>query len=158
MTADDDLAARAPCPGRDAVTEAVTRGVGRALGDLGYGVLTEMSLASGRRADVMGIDRAMRIVIVEVKSSIEDFRADQKWQEYREWCDQLFFAVAEDFPRDILPRDAGLMIADRFTAAIVRPAPVLTLAPARRRALLLRFALAASTRLWRVGEAGDPMV
>lgn len=154
MTSNEDLAAQALRPGRDAVTEAVTRGVGRALGDLGYGVLTEMSLATGRRADVMGIDRATRIVIVEVKSSIEDFRADQKWQEYREWCDQLFFAVAEDFPRDILPEDAGLMIADRFNAAIIRPAPVLTLAPARRRALLLRFALAASTRLWRAGDPG----
>lgn len=154
MTGDDDLAALAPHPGRDVVTDAVTRGVGRALGDLGYGVLTEMSLASGRRADVMGIDRAARIVIVEVKSSIEDFRTDQKWHEYRDWCDQLFFAVAEDFPRAILPADTGLMIADRFNAAIVRPAPVLTLAPARRRALLLRFALAASTRLWRAGDPG----
>jgi hypothetical protein len=150
----DDLAAVPPPPGRDEVTVAVTRGVGRALGDLGYGVLTEVALASGRRADVMAIDRAGQVVIVEVKSSIEDFRVDQKWPEYREWCDQLFFAVAEDFPRDILPAEAGLMVADRFGAAILRPAPVLALAAARRRALLLRFALAASTRLWRVVDPG----
>lgn len=154
MTDEEDLAAQATRPGRDAITEAVTRGVGRALSDLGYGVLTEMSLATGRRADVMGIDRATRIVIVEVKSSIDDFRADQKWQEYRDWCDQLYFAVAEDFPRDVLPDDTGLMIADRFDAVIVRPAPVMPLAPVRRRTLLLRFALAASTRLWRVVDAG----
>jgi hypothetical protein len=146
--------AAVPLPCRDDVTQAVTRGVGRALGELGYGVLTEVSLASGRRADIMAIDRAGEIVIVEVKSSIEDFRTDQKWPEYRDWCDRLYFAVAEEFPRDILPEDTGLMIADRFSAVILRPAPATPLASARRRALLLRFAMLASTRLWHAIDPG----
>lgn len=141
-----------PC--RDEITQAVTRGVGRALGEFGYGVLTEVSLASGRRADIMAIDRSGEIVIVEVKSSIEDFRTDQKWPEYREWCDRLYFAVAEEFPRDILPEDTGLIIADRFGGVILRPAPVTPLAAARRRALLLRFAMLASTRLWQACDPG----
>jgi len=151
----DETIDTSPPADRDAVTEAVTRGVGRALMELGFGVVIEMPLASGRRADVMAIDRRNAIVIVEVKSSLEDFRADQKWPEYREWCDRLYFAVAENFPRDVLPENAGLIVADRFGAAIIREARASPLAAARRRAILLRFALVASGRLWR---AIDPAI
>jgi hypothetical protein len=84
---------------------------------------------------------------VEVKSSIEDFRVDHKWPEYRDFSDALFFAVAPDFPVDILPADTGLILADRYGGEIVRAAPETRLAPARRKSMTLRFARAAALAL-----------
>src|SRR5215469_3729712 len=148
----------------DAPTEDVAlrlllaRGVGRALAQRGYATLTEVSLANGRRADVMGLGRAGELVIVEVKSSLQDFRSDAKWGEYREYCDRFYFAVAEDFPRDAIPGDCGLIVADGFGGAVIREAPLLTLVPARRKAVTLRFALVGSERLRRLLDpaARDP--
>ena len=93
--------------------------------------VSEVSLANGRRADVAAVAESGEIWIVEIKSSIEDFRTDQKWPEYREYCDRLFFAVAPAFPREILPADTGLIIADRYGGEIVRGR---ARAQARRRA------------------------
>ncbi len=104
-------------------------------------------LANGRRADVAGIARDGEIWIVEVKSCLEDFRTDQKWHEYRAFCDRLFFAVGPDFPREVLPPDTGLIIADRYGGEIVRPAPEHKLAAARRKAMTLRLARVAAFRL-----------
>jgi len=136
----------------------LARGVGRALAERGYASLTEVSLANGRRADVMGLGRAGELVIVEVKSSLQDFRSDAKWGEYREYCDRFYFAVAEDFPRDAIPGDCGLIVADGFGGAVIREAPLLTLVPARRKAVTLRFALVGSERLRRLLDpaARDP--
>jgi hypothetical protein len=122
----------------------LARGVGRALAERGYASLTEVSLANGRRADVMGLGRAGELVIVEVKSSLQDFRSDAKWPEYREFCDRFYFAVAENFPRDAIPGDCGLIVADGFGGAVLREAPLLALAAARRKAVTLRFALLVS--------------
>ena len=135
----------------------LARGVGRALAQRGYASLTEVSLANGRRADVMGLGRAGELVIVEGKSSLQDFRSDGKWPEYREFCDRFYFAVAEDFPRDAIPEDCGLIVADGFGAAVLREAPLVALAAARRKAVTLRFALAGSERLRRLLDpaAGD---
>ena len=136
----------------------LARGVGRALAERGYASLTEVSLANGRRADVMGLGRAGELVIVEVKSSLQDFRSDGKWPEYREYCDRFYFAVGEDFPRDAIPEDCGLIVADGFGGAVVREAPLNALAAARRKAVTLRFALVGSERLRRLLDpaAGDP--
>jgi hypothetical protein len=82
-----------------------------------------------------------------VKSSAEDFKSDDKWQDYRDWCDQLYFAVDVDFPREILPEDVGLLVTDRLEVAVTRDAPLMRLSPARRRALLHRFAVLAAGRL-----------
>ncbi len=128
------------------------RGVCRALSDLGYAPLTEFRLASGRRADVFALCERDQALIVEVKSSLEDFRADRKWPEYQPWCDRFYFAVPEDFPRELVPEECGLMVADGWSAAILREAPVRPIAPARRRALTLRAALAASERLLRLTD------
>jgi len=125
----------------------LARGVGRALAQRGYATLTEVSLANGRRADVMGLGRAGELVIVEVKSSLQDFRSDAKWPEYREFCDRFYFAVAEDFPREAIPEDCGLIVADGFGGAVLREAPVLALSAARRKAVTLRFAVVGSGRL-----------
>lgn len=55
--------------------------------------VTEVSLANGRRADIAAVAASGEIWIVEIKSSIEDFRTDQKWPEYRDYCDRLFFEI-----------------------------------------------------------------
>jgi hypothetical protein len=132
----------------------LARGVARAFAGLGYAVLTEVSLANGRRADVMGLGRAGEIAIIEVKSSVEDFRADRKWAEYRGFCDALYFAVPEGFPTALIPESCGLVLADGFAAAILRAAPVEALAAARRKAVSLRFARLAAARLQRLADPG----
>lgn len=132
----------------------LARGVCRALAQRGFATLTEFSLANGRRADVIGLGRGGELVIVEVKSSIADFRADGKWPEYREFCDRFYFAVAADFPGALIPEDCGLIVADPFGAAILRESPSLALPPARRRALTLNFALTGSGRLRRLLDPG----
>lgn len=136
-----------PASATDAVTRAVTRGAGRALAELGYSVLFEMTLASGRRVDVIGLNKAGEVLIVEVKSSLADFRADGKWHDYRPFCDRFFFAVPEGFPREVLPGDCGLMVADAYGAAVLREAPLHRLPGARRRAIVGRFARKAADRL-----------
>lgn len=134
------------------LTSRLTRGVGRAFAALGYAVLTEFRLSSGRRADLICLSMRGEVTIVEVKSSIEDFRADRKWPDYRAWCDSFYFAVPEGFPLDLVPAECGLIVADGFGAAFLRPGPVATLAGARRRALILAIAVAASDRLRRLTD------
>ena len=126
---------------------AIRRGAARCLLAHGFAHLTELTLANGRRADLIGLDEAGLILIVEVKSSLADFRTDQKWPEYRDFCDQLYFAVAPDFPREVLPEDTGLIIADRYGGDMIRPAPVHKLAPARRKAVVARVARLGCLRL-----------
>src|SRR5258708_5967022 len=109
----------------------LARGVGRALAQLGYASLLEVALANGRRADIMALGRGGEIAIVEIKSSLPDFRADRKWPDYWEFCDRLYFAVAADFPRDLLPAECRLIIADPFGPAMLRGSPGPPPSPAR---------------------------
>jgi hypothetical protein len=134
--------------------QTICRGVIRALTQRGYATLAEVPLADGRRADVLALGRDGTLVVVEIKSSVADFRADRKWPDYRQWCDRLYFAVAEGFPLE----QCGLMLADGFGAAILRESPTQKLEAARRRALHLRFARTAGARLLRLTDpgAGDP--
>lgn len=132
----------------------IARGVLRLFDELGYAGITEFSLANGRRADVIGLDERSRLAIVEIKSCWADFATDGKWWEYRDYCDAFYFAVAESFPRERLPDDVGLIVADRYGGAVLRPAPVSALAAARRRALVLRLARVALVR-WRMNDAGQ---
>jgi hypothetical protein len=146
MTTAPDPAAAA-C---DAAT--IARGLMRGLDRQGWRSLTEMPLSSGHRADVMALDEAGRVLIVEVKSSIADFRSDQKWQAYLDHCDLFAFAVPPGFPTAILPGEAGLFVCDGYEALALRPpagAPA-PLPPARRRQLLIRFARIGADR-WRRG-------
>ena len=140
--------------GPEATAAVLARGVSRTLSDLGYASLTEFTLRSGRRVDVIGLDAGGAIAIVEIKSSLEDFRADRKWREYLDYCDRFFFAVPEGFPRQVMPEDCGLMVADAYGAAVLREAPELPLNPARRRAQILRFAQTAARRLSDVTDPG----
>ncbi|HLH12753.1 MAG TPA: MmcB family DNA repair protein [Methylovirgula sp.] len=125
----------------------ICRGTRRLLRNLKFSTLTELPLASGRRADIVALATDATIVIVEIKSSIADFRADAKWPDYRLHCDRLYFAIPESVPAAIMPEDAGLIIADGFGANILREAPEHRLSPATRRAVLMRFAHAAAHRL-----------
>ena len=127
---------------RPETTLSVTRGTARLMLDMGYAPLLEVCLPNGRRADVMA-------VICEVKSGLDDYRVDRKWQEYGPFCDALYFAVAPEFPQDILPEAPGLIVADGFGGAVVRTAPVSPLAPARRKALTLAFARLGAMRTMR---------
>ena len=134
---------------RPETTQAVTRGAARLMLDLGYAPLLEVGLPNGRRADVMALGPKGDIVIVEVKSGLEDFRCDLKWREYGPFCDAFYFAVAPEFPQDLIGEDCGLIIADGFGGAVVRDAPAQPLAPARRKALTLAFARLGALRTLR---------
>jgi hypothetical protein len=127
----------------------LARGVCRALGQLGYAVLVEFPLVNGRRADLLCLGKAGDFVIVEIKSSVADFRADRKWVTYRDFADRLYFAVPDHFPRAVIPEECGLMVADPFGAALLRDGLAMPLNPGRRRALTLRFARLAASRLHR---------
>lgn len=127
----------------------LVRGVSRALDELGYASLAEFPLANGRRADILALSKSGQFIIVEIKSSVADFRADHKWSAYRDFSDRLYFGVAEGFPTALIPEECGLIVADGFGAAFVRHGSPSPLAPARRRALTLRFAMAAAARLRR---------
>src|SRR4029079_18184796 len=119
--------------GRDAVTREVCRGVGRLLRAHAFAVINELSLASGGRADVVGLSPSGDIWIVEVKSCLEDLRVETKWPEYRDFSYAVIFAVAPEFAQAVLPADTGLILADRYGAEIVRQAPESRLAAARRK-------------------------
>ena len=142
-----------PGPQSDAAT-AITRGVRRMLADHGVRGLVEFPLANGRRADILALADDGEVTIVEVKSGPVDYKTDQKWPEYLEYCDRFFFAVDADFPVELIPAECGLIIADAFGAEIVRPAPLAKLAAARRKALTLRVAQVAMARLHKVEDPG----
>jgi hypothetical protein len=125
----------------------IARGTSRCLLAHGFARLTELTLANGRRADIVAINPAGRIWIVEIKSSLADFRSDQKWHEYRPYCDRLYFAVGPDFPISVLPGDVGLIVADPYGGEIVRACSEHILHGARRKEVTLRFARAAALRL-----------
>lgn len=125
----------------------IVRGTMRLLLDLNLASLPEFTLATGRRVDLMALGRDGRLVAVEVKSCRTDFLTDRKWQDYLGYADQFFFAVAPDFPVELLPAEEGLILADRYAAEVIRPARPRSVAAARRRALQLRFARTAALRL-----------
>jgi len=131
---------------RPEITATVTRGAARLLVDLAYAPLAEVTLPNGRRADLMALSPRGELVIVEVKSGVEDFRVDRKWHEYQPYCDRFAFAVAPEFPREILPEEPGLIVADGFGGALLREPPLAPLAPARRKALIVAFGRMAAMR------------
>lgn len=148
---------QAPQDGRQSeMALFVARGARRLLRTLGFSSVTELSLPSGRRADLVGVGPDGSILIVEIKSSVADFRADLKWPEYRSHCDRLYFAIPDSVPVEIMPEDAGLMIADAYGAAILREAEEHRLAAATRRQMLLRFAQTAADRLHILGDPDMP--
>jgi len=143
--------------GRQSATAlAVARGSMRLLHSLGCSCVSELPLPSGRRADLVALGGDGEIWIIEIKSSIADFRADQKWMDYRLHCDRLFFATTLDVPCEIFPKHTGLIVADAFGASIVCEAPEHRLPAATRKSMMLRFAHAAALRLAALADPSGP--
>ena len=146
-----------PVDGRQSETAlAVARGTARLLHAHGFCVVSELPLPSGRRADLVALHGNGTIWIVEIKSSVADFRADQKWQDYRAHCDRLFFATSQDVPCEIFPPDTGLIVADAFGASIVCDAPEHRLPAPTRKSMMLAFARAAALRLQTLADPHGP--
>ncbi len=146
-----------PVDGRQSPTAlAVARGTARLLHQHGFCVVSELPLASGRRADLVALGTDGTIWIVEIKSSVADFRADQKWMDYRMHCDRLFFATTTEVPCDIFPKDTGLIVADGFGAAIVCEAPEHKLHAATRKSMILSIARASALRLQSLVDPTGP--
>src|ERR1700731_3709772 len=102
-----------PPDGRQSETALqIARGVRRLLRARGYASVTELALLDGRRADVVALAADGALLIVEIKSSVADFRADLKWRDYAAHCDRLYFAISAAIPAEIMPPDAGLIVAD----------------------------------------------
>jgi hypothetical protein len=132
--------------------QALMRGAARLLWNLGYSAIPEFILPDGRRADLAAIGRKGEITIVEIKSGVADFKADNKWTDYAGYCDRFYFAVSQRFPHELISTATGLIIADGFGGAVIRDSAEMKLAPARRKALTLRFARVAADRFMRAGE------
>ncbi|RFD20985.1 DNA repair protein MmcB-related protein [Komagataeibacter melaceti] len=147
-------------PSAPQVQSAIRTGASQMCRLHGWAVLHEFTLPDRRRADIMALTADGSFICIEIKSGLPDFRADHKWQDYLPWCDQMYFAVSQDFPPDVLPQDTGLIVAatghgvDGMTTcvdcAIIRHPPRMPLAPARRRRLTLQFAIEAAGRLGRI--------
>lgn len=152
MDDDPPVATDLPSPLLPERALAIRRATSRLCEMLSWVVLHEMPLPNSRRADILALRPDGGFVCIEVKSGARDFLVDTKWPEYRDFSDELFFAVDGDFPRHILPEEVGLIVAEQGEAEMIRPAPRHSLATARRRALLQRFATIAARRLARLDD------
>lgn len=149
--------AEVPVDGRQSETAlAVARGTMRLLLSHGFCCVSELPLPSGRRADLVALDAAGEIWIVEIKSSVADFRADHKWMDYRAHCDRLFFATTLDVPCETFPQDTGLIVADAFGGQIVCEAPQHKLPAPTRKTMMLRVAQCAALRLQSLIDPAGP--
>ena len=131
------------------LAERLARGIARLFEDMGCAAIAEFPLANGRRVDVIALDGQGTTSIVEIKSSVQDFRSDGKWREYLDFCDRFYFAVTPEFPQDLLPVEVGLIVADDWHGTILRESPPFTMNGSRRRAQTLRIAMTAAQRLRR---------
>ena len=139
----------------------VVRGTARLLLRHDWIAMVEAPLGNNRRADMMALCPKGSITIVEVKVSRADLLGDGKWPEYLDYCDRYYWAVPQGFDltlferADLLPERAGLIVADRYDAVILREADDHPLAAARRKAETLKFARRASRRLMFGGDGSE---
>ena len=138
----------------------VARGVSRLLLEEGYSPILEFTLPNGRRLDVAAIGPGGEMLGVEIKVALADLRGDSKWPDYLEFCELFYFAVPPDFPDEHVPPGTGLIVADRYGGAIVRPSPDWKIHPSRRKAVTISFAKTAAERLASIldtiAEANSP--
>jgi len=137
---------------RPETTLAVCRGTCRLMRQAGHSVLVEVPLPDGRRADILAVSRVGGLIIIETKSSIEDWQVDVKWPEYLDWCDMLYVAVPVNFPQSLIPDELGLIVADAYGGEILRHPPRRPVAGARRKSLLIDYARLAAERLARLDD------
>lgn len=121
---------------------------------LDFCCFAEVPLANGRRADLLGVGRRGELWIVEIKSSLEDFRVDQKWHEYKDFCDRFFFAKPPELDAAIFPESEGLIVADGHGAEVIRPAEDDPLPAARRKAMMLKLARLGADRIHTLMDPG----
>ena len=156
MSEDDPLIIH---DGRQSETAAaVARGAARLLRQANYVPISEFVLPTGRRVDLIALDTSGSVLIVEVKSSIADFRADQKWSDYLDFCDLMYFAIPADVPQGLIPAATGLILADAWGAAFLRHPERQALPAARRKAITLQFARAAAQRLHAIHDPNARLV
>lgn len=144
---------------------AVARGIGRLFARNDIWCIPEMPLRNQRRADLMGLDAKGQIIIVEIKVAKADLLGDGKWPDYLDYCDRFFWGLSSELAGEIgpmlmeseafRPDQCGLIVADGYDAEILRPAPLLPLAAARRKVEVERLARAA---LRRQAVAQDPRI
>jgi hypothetical protein len=141
--------------------QGVARGISRLFARNNIWCLTEMPLSIGRRVDMMGVDPKGMIIIVEIKVSRVDLLGDGKWFEYLDHCDRFFWGLppgldsAPLLTEPFLPDQCGLIVADSYDGEIIRPAPLRSLAPARRKVETERLA---RTALRRMTAMLDPQI
>ncbi|MBE0412638.1 MmcB family DNA repair protein [Yoonia sp.] len=134
--------------------QLLARGVSRHLRSHDFVSVVELVPVAGLRVDVMALGPKGEVWIVECKSSRADYMTDQKWRGYLDWCDRFFWAVDSEFPTDLLPVDTGLILADGYDAEIMRIGPESRLAPARRKAVIQKFARHAAMRAQAARDPG----
>ena len=135
----------------------VARGVSRILQQQGFSPILEFTLANGRRLDVAALGPDGTMLGVEIKVALADLRGDTKWPDYLDFCEHFYFAIPPDFPDEHVPPGTGLIVADKYGGAIVRPATHAPVHASRRKAVTLRFAKVAADRLASLLEmAEDP--
>ena len=128
-------------------TQRITDAIARSYFGQGDGVLREFKLKNRRRVDLVIINDKGWIIIIEIKSSPEDFLSDKKWGEYIDWADQFYFGVAQNFPIEVLPKEHGIIITDGFDTYEARPSPVQKLNSSRRNTLVRKIARASMRRV-----------
>jgi hypothetical protein len=138
-----------------ATASDVARGASRLLIQEGFSPILEFTLANGRRLDIAALGPDGTMLGVEIKVSLADLKGDGKWPEYLEFCELFYFAIPPDFPDEHVPQGTGLIVADRYGGAIVRPSPRSVLHASRRKAVTLSFAKVAAERLAGILEATD---
>ncbi|MFT8244015.1 MmcB family DNA repair protein [Roseomonas sp. BN140053] len=134
-------------------TAMICRSAMRHCARMGWAPVAEVPIPCGRRLDVLALTGEGCLFAIEVKSCSRDFLSDNKWREYLDWCDRLFFAVDCDFPQELIPEEIGLLVTDGYEMTAIRDAPHRPLAAARRKSLVHRFAVIAAGRL---AAACDP--
>ncbi len=136
----------------------VQRGVMRYLREThDFCCFAEVPLSNGRRADVLGVGPKGEIWIVEIKSSLIDFRVDAKWPDYKDYCDRFYFAKPPELDPDIFPKSEGLIVADAHGADILWAASDAPLPPARRKAMLLKLTRLGADRIHTLMDPQDPI-
>ncbi len=127
-------------------TSAITNGALRLCLEIGFAPVLEFSLKIGRRADICAINEKGELLIIEVKSGLEDFKADNKWHEYIEYCDHFYFAIDNEFPKEILPNDTGIIVADSFGGAIIRRPKSNSISAQRRKSIYISLGRTAALK------------
>ena len=128
-------------------TQRITDAIARSYYEQGDGVLREFKLKNRRRVDLVTINEKGWIIIIEIKSSPEDFLSDKKWGEYIDWADQFYFGVAHNFPISILPKEHGIITTDGFDVYQAQPSPIHKLNGSRRNNLICKMAKASMRRI-----------